>query len=160
MTAITEISVGHFSGAKAVTGERAGEDTRSLEELIRELQQAKNSGAISQLVDFQDTAATLNRGYVAAADGEIVSAQAFAEVTAAAGEDMAIDITINGTTALTGAISIDDAAGILVQEGTLDTGAIAFSKGDKIAVDLVYTPGGTPTPMTGTSVAVGLRLSE
>jgi len=160
MTAITEISVGHFSGGMAITGERAGEDIRSLEELIRELQQAKNSGAISQVADFQDTAATLNRGYIAASDGEIASVQAFAEVTAAAGEDMAVDITINGVTALTGAISIDNAAGILVQDGTLDPAAIAFLKGDKIAVDRVYTPGGAPTPMTGTSVAVGLRLSE
>ena len=161
MTAIVEIPVGHFSGQRAIPSRPGGADTRSLEDLIRELQQAVNGGSLAGFTDDQRTAATEDRtAFIAPADGEIAYVGAFNAAAAAAGESMAIDVEIGGTTCLTGAITLDDGDGTDVVEGTLDTAAVAFSQGDKVVITRTYTAGGGPTPITGNSVTVGCRFSE
>ncbi len=161
MTALTEISEGHFSGQAATTGQRSGDDPRSLETMIRELQQESNKGAIVSLVDDRAVAATETiTADIAPADGEIVAANAYPQVTAAAAESMTVDVMINGVTALTGVITMDNASGIAVVAGVLDSAAVEFSAGDKITVVRTYTAGGGPTPMSSVAVSVGVRYSE
>jgi len=161
MTAIVEIPVGHFSGQRAIPNKPGGSDNRSLEDLIRELQLAVNSGSVNGFTDDQRTAVTEDRtAFIAPADGEVVSVQAYNAAAAAAGEDMAVDVEIGGTTCLTGPMTLDDAAGTDVVDGTLDTGAVAFSAGDKVVITRTYTAGGGPTPIVGNAVTVGVRFSE
>jgi len=155
--AITEIQAGHFSGGRAITHDPSGEDTRSLEDLILELQQAVNAGAGSQETSRQAVAATAEEiAFIAPGDGELTSVQAVAGTAAAAGEDMACDVKVNGVSALSAAITLDDAAGTDVQSGTIATAA--FSAGDKVTVARTYTAGGSPTPMTDTAVTVGFKI--
>ena len=161
MTALNLIPIDHFSGQRAITEERAGDDTRSLAELIRELQAAVNAGSISYAQHWQAAAASNTRGLmIAPADGEIVFAGAYPQTGAAAGESMTVDIRINGVTALTAVITLNNATGIDVVEGTLDPAAVLFSKGDKITAVRVYAPGGTPAPIANTYASIGVKLAE
>jgi len=161
MTAITEISAGHFSGAKAITGERAGEDTRSLEDLIRELQTAVNSGGIVPVTDDQRTAATETRtAFIAPADGEIIGCAAYPQAGAAAGESETVDIQIGGVSALTAVITLDDTTGTNLVVGALNPAAVAFAQGDIVTIVRTYVAGGAPTPMTGIAATVAARFAE
>lgn len=161
MTSIVEIPAGHFSGQRATTDKPSGADTRSLEDLIRELQLAANGGAVQACNDVQDVAATADKtAFIAPADGEIVYVAGHPQTGAAAGESMNVDVTIGGVSCLTGAFTMDDASADAVVEGTLDPAAVAFSKGDKVEIGRTYVAGGGPAPMDYVAVTVGCRFSE
>ncbi len=160
MTAIVEIPIGHFSGQRGITNPPGGSDVRTLEDLIRELQDASNVGFRTLTTDLQLVAATAETiAFIAPAAGEITYAAAAAGVTAASGESETVDVEINGTTALAAAITLDNAAGITVVEGTL-AAAVAIAAGDLITVNRVYTAGGGPTPMSAIACTIGIRFSR
>lgn len=161
MTAIVEIPTGHFSGQRATTSKPGGEDQRSLEDLIRELQEAANAGSLSALDCEQDVASTEAHKYVAPGAGEIVSVVGVASTAVAAvGEDMTCNVLINGTTVLLVPLVIDDTSGSSPVVGSMKVLPQTFAQGDIITIGKIYTPGGGATPMQGVLLAVGLRLSE
>jgi len=97
--------------------------------------------------------------FTATADGVIERFGAKAETAAAAGESCAVDVQINGTTALTAPVTLDDTAGTNYTAGTVDAAANTFTAGDVITVVKTYTAGGTPTPMTDISAPIQARLT-
>ena len=109
--------------------------------------------------DYQDVAASgTTQVFMAMAAGKINDVIAVAETAAAAGEDMALDVQINGVTCLTSAITIDSTSGTTPEVGTVDTAANTLARGDLITVVRTYTAGGGPTPMAGTHL--GIRWEE
>lgn len=92
--------------------------------------------------------------FLAMRAGAINDVIAVAETAAAAGEDMAIDVQINGVTCLTSAIVLDDAAGVTPQVGTVDTAANTLARGDIVTIVRTYTAGGGPTPMANTHCGI------
>jgi len=79
----------------------------------------------------------------------------------AAGEDMVIDLQINGVTALVAPLTFDDTAVLDTPvAAAIDPAANTFAVGDKIEVIRTYTPGGAPTPMVGTDATVALRYAD
>ena len=169
MTALVAIPTGHFDGQQAITHKPSTVDTRSLEDLIRETQVEVNANQAaitadvwdkSVVTDDQRTAATEDRtAFIAPADGEVTYVAAFNAATAASGEDMSVDVEIDGTTCLTVAIALAAAQTTAVVAGTL-AAAVSFSQGDKIVIARTYTAGGGATPITGNSVSVGIRLTK
>jgi sulfur carrier protein ThiS len=113
------------------------------------------SPALSHAYSLQAAAATADVDlFIAPAAGVISAVSARAGTTAAAGEDMAIDVEIGGTTCLTAAIVLDDAAGVTVVAGVVDAAANVLAAGDLVEVTRVYTAGGGATPMADTFVSV------
>ncbi len=111
-------------------------------------------------MSYQAVAATVTTvEWVAPAAGNITGFSAIAGTTAAAAEDMTFDVTIGGVTALTGVVTVDNAAGITVVLGTVDGAADDFVAGDVIRVARVYTAGGGPTPMALTSAVINWELT-
>ena len=176
MTTLVAIPAGHFNGQQAITHKPSTIDTRSLEDLIRETQVEVNANQVmatanqaaiaadvwdkSVVTDDQRTAATEDRtAFIAPSAGEVTYVAAFNGETAASGEDMSVDVTIGGTTCLTGAIALAAAQTTAVVAGTL-AAAVAFSAGDKVVIARTYTAGGGATPITGNSVSVGIRLTK
>lgn len=105
--------------------------------------------------DTQATAATATTfQFMATRVGVIKAVVMKAGTAAASGEDMAIDVQINGVTCLTSAVTLDDAAGTTLQTATVDTTADDLAAGDVVTVVRTYTAGGGPTPMTDTFVAI------
>ena len=163
---ITLIPLDHFSGGAALTVQPGRDDTRSLVELIREIQTEINNIEAGVVGDdsasrgsIQVTAASDDDCFfIAPADGEITSVQAVAGTAAAAGESMDCDVEIGGATCLSAPITLDDAAGTTVQAGTLGAG-VAFSAGDKISAVRTYVAGCGPTPMLDTLIDIGYKLT-
>lgn len=155
---ITTIPAGHFSGGGALTDKPGGGDTRDLRTILNEVIAAANNGASH--TEKQATAATAAGvlAFIAPAAGAITSVKAFAGAGAASGESMAVDVKINGTTCLSAAITLNEAAGTDVQSGTLAT-AVALAAGDKVTVDFTYTAGGGPTPIVNTAVTIGYNTA-
>jgi len=105
--------------------------------------------------DEQAAAATATTfAFMAMRAGKINDVIAVAETAAAAGEDMAIDVQINGATCLTSAIVLDDSAGTTAQVGTVDTAANTLARGDIVTIVRTYTAGGAPTPMANTHCGI------
>ena len=155
--AITLISSNHFKGNSNITPSNDA-DRRDLADIVREAQTAINTNETASgtyyLGNDQITAADADTiVLIAPADGTITAVSAVAGTTAAAGEDMSIDVTVGGTTALDSAITLDATAGTDVQDATLAADP-SFSAGDVIVVARDYTAGGTPTPMTNTFVQI------
>jgi hypothetical protein len=109
--------------------------------------------------NLQAVAATADViSFIAPGPGRVTAVRAVAGTTAAAAEDMEVDLLIDGVTCLTGPIVLDDTAGILVQTGTLDPAAVAIAAGDVVTISRVYTAGGAPTPMANTTVSFFFEL--
>lgn len=160
MPVIEEIPAGHFSGQRATTHSPGGEDTRSLEQLIQELQQAVNAGGPA-VNSAQAVAATASEAaFIASGDGEITSVKAFAGTAAAAAESMSIDVKINGVSCLTAPLVLDDTSGTDVQDGVLDDSAVQLAAGDKVTIERTYVAGGAPTPMADTLISVAATISQ
>ena len=92
-------------------------------------------------------------------NGILKSVRAGSRVVAAAGESHSIDVTLNGTTVLTGAIVLDDSnVARVAEEGTLDTTNVQVAEGDWFEADLTYTAGGGPTPIVDTVVTAEIEV--
>ncbi len=154
---ITLIELDHFTGQRNTTP-TPDNTARDLARVLRELQGMANdlqSIGAGHATSAQAVAATAEETVmIAPSAGVIRSVKAVAGTTAAAGESMTVDVKINGTTVLTGVVTLDDTAGTTVQSGTLDSLAIAFAENDLITVARTYTAGGGPTPMANTLVDV------
>jgi len=159
MGAIIEIPDGHFSGQRSITHENGGSDTRSLEQLIQELQRSANAGGAAANSQQAVAATLVEAAFIAVADGEISAVKAFAGTAAAAGESMAVDVKINGVTCLSTPLVLDDTSGTDVQDGALDSLAVGLQEGDKVTIERTYTAGGGPTPMADTLVTVSASYS-
>jgi hypothetical protein len=162
--ALVLIALDHFSGQRNI-GPTPDDTERDLARLVREMQTEINNieaGIVgpddASRGHMQATAATATDVFmIAPAAGQITIAQAAAETGAAAGEDMQIDVLINGVSALSAPIPLDNAAGTAVQTSALGA-AVTFAQGDKISVERTYTAGGGPAPMLNTLVDIGYRL--
>ena len=153
---ITLIELDHFTGQRNIAPD-PDDTARDLARLIRELQGAGNAND-GRASSYQVTAATLAQNeMIAPGPGSITAVKAVADVAAAAGESMTVDVKINGVTVLTAVVTLDDSAGTDVQSGSLDT-AVAFVEDDLISIERTYTAGGGPTPMTDTLVDVYFQL--
>ena len=120
---------------------------------------AANTAAIAAQVQrhsaLQATAASATvREFIAGNTGVITSVKAQAGAGAASGESLTVDVKINGTTCLTGVITLDNAAGTTVQDGTVDTGADDLAEDDIVTIVYAYTAGGGPTPIVNTLVTI------
>lgn len=106
-------------------------------------------------VDYmQATAASETiRLAIANRTGLIRGVKAQAGAGAGSGESLTVDVKINGTSCLTGVITLDAAAGTTVQDGTIDVAADDLAEDDIITVVFAYTAG-TPTPIVNTLVSV------
>ena len=112
---------------------------------------------VTQLTHSDEQAAASTEttfAFLALRAGAINDVIAVAETAAAAGEDMAIDVQINGVTCLTSAIVLDDTAGTTPQVGTVDTAANTLARGDIVTIVRTYTAGGAPTPMANTHCGI------
>jgi hypothetical protein len=77
---------------------------------------------------------------------------------AAAGESLAIDITIEGASALTAPIVIDDSVAIDTPvAGVVDATSNAYVAGDLIEVVFTYVAGGSATPLADTVVGLAVK---
>ena len=80
---------------------------------------------------------------------------------AAAGESMSIELLIDGVTALTGPVVIDDTIALDTPvAGVIDPTANTFAAGSKIEIVRTYVAGGGPTPMAATDATVALRYAD
>lgn len=104
-------------------------------------------------------ATVTERRFVATADGVIDRFGAQAATGAAAGESTTCDVQINGVSALTAAVVLDDAAGVGYVAGAVDVAANTFTAGDVITVVKTYVAGGAPTPMADICAPVQARLT-
>lgn len=105
--------------------------------------------------ELQATAASATiRSFIAGRTGEVKAVKAQAGAGAAAGESLTVDVQIGGVTCLTGVITLDNAAGTTVQDGTIDTAADDLAEDDIVTTVLVYTAGGGPTPIVNTLVSI------
>lgn len=104
----------------------------------------------------QATAVDLATLFVAEGAGRIVSVKAMtAGDLAGAGESMVVDVTIDGTSCLDSTITLNSSSTADTwSEATIDYTANTLALGSSVLIDLDYTAGGTPTPMTDTYVVV------
>lgn len=123
---------------------------------------------VTQLTHSDEQAAAANAttfAFLAMRAGAINGVIAVAETAAAADEDMAIDVQINGTTCLTSAIVLDNAAGttpvvgavdtaVNTLAGAVDTAANTLARGDIVTIVRTYTAGGAPTPIANTHCGI------
>jgi hypothetical protein len=114
----------------------------------------------NRMSNVQETATSADPLVLGVADapGRIVAARCISRATAGSGESMVVDIDINGATALSSTMTIDDTvtAGVWTEGTVLATAAARFVAGDKISADLDYTSG-TATPLVDTKVVVDVE---
>lgn len=92
-------------------------------------------------------------GFMSPIDGQLIHVSAKSSAGAAAGESLVVDVHKNGVPMTTAAVTLDQALGTDPGEGVADTGAPgAMELGDLITYDLVYTAGGTPTPLANITI--------
>jgi len=162
--ALVLIALDHFSGQRNI-GPTPDDAERDLARLVREMQTEINkieAGIIgpddASRGHMQAVAATATDVVmIAPAAGQITIAQAVAGTAANAGESMDCDVQINGVSALSAAIPLDNAAGTNVQTSPLGA-AVTFAQGDLISVVRTYVAGGGAAPMADTLVDIGYRL--
>jgi hypothetical protein len=125
-------------------GALAGSDARSLME-------------VTQAV----AATATKRAFRALTDGAIREVAAEVGTVAAAGESLSIDITIDGVSALTAPIVIDDSVTINTPvAGVVDAASNEYAAGELIEVSFTYTAGVGPTPMADTIVGLGVQSAS
>lgn len=97
---------------------------------------------ITQLVAATDD---ISAG-VAAKAGVVTSISMFVDTICDAAEDFSVDVLLNGTSVLTGALTINTASGARTAvAATIDTAADDVAAGDVWTVEVTYTAGGAPT---------------
>ena len=108
-------------------------------------------------MSFQAVAASATTvEWVAPAASNITGLAAIAGTGCDVAETMTFDVTINAVTALTGVITLDNAAGTTVQTGTVDGAADDFVAGDVIRVARVLAGAST---LADTSAVINYELT-
>jgi len=111
----------------------------------------------SQLMEFvQETAANQAEIMIGTADmAGTISVEAQVGALPASGEDMTFDVLVNGSSILASALVADDTT-VTAARQTLygDEGGATVVKGDKISIALVYTAGGSPTPIVDSALRI------
>lgn len=133
--------------------------TEDLQTPFTEITYAKVIGNINKKSHSQLVAADATADFIWVADFDGKIGDAYVQLTAAtaAGESCTYDLVKNGTTIMTGVVSIAAGTAAKTQKdmyASIDPALNFFVKGDVIAVTRDYTAGGGPTPMARNTVYI------